>query len=384
MSRKRKRTALICLTLCMLLSISCLVPVRASAETSISKVLATTSYTPVALMEVQFISASTSTEGCYASSITWYDQNYVAVTDYFGTDTYHLEICIEAYEGYVFAEDMTAYLNNSGVDFQRDESGKSVVLYRDYTPAIWQPTVIKDPGAETVTEGGWASFVATATYCSDYSWSFMDPSGRSVSCAEVSSVHPSVSVDGDGSGKIIVRGIPIEMDGWKAVCTFSGPGGSVSSKGALITVNPDPAKATPTPAPTPSPTPTPDAVESPAPTDAAEHEHEFSEAWSKDEKYHWHACECGETQDKASHDFQWTEVRAATAKEPGEDKGVCAVCGAETVREVSNSGDASGFNMSFKTFRTVFLAAMALVAIGVVVLIIQTVRDSRRRRRRRK
>lgn len=384
MSHKLRRAALICLTFCMLLSVSCFVPVRASAETSISKVLATTSYTPVALMEVQFISASTSTEGCYASSITWYDQNYVAVTDYFGTDTYHLEICIQANEGYVFAEDMTAYLNNSGVDFKRDESGKSVILYRDYTPAIWLPTVIKDPGAETVTEGGWASFVATATYTSDYSWSFTDPSGRSVSCAEVGSVHPGVTVDGDGTGKIIVRGIPLGMDGWKAVCTFSGPGGSVSSKGALITVNPDPAKATPAPTPTPVPTPTPkpeETEESPAPT--AEHEHVFSEEWSGDKNYHWHACACGEKQDKANHEFQWTEVRAATAKKPGEDKGVCSVCGAETEREVSYSGDANGFNMSFKTFKTVFLTIMALVAIGVVVLIVQTIRDGRRRRKKR-
>ena len=54
-----------------------------------------------------------------------------------------------------------------------------------------------------MTEGGWASFVATATYTSGYTWSVMDPSGRSLACADIASKFPGVTVEGDGSGKII-------------------------------------------------------------------------------------------------------------------------------------------------------------------------------------
>ena len=247
MSIRAKKWATFLLALCMLLSATCLFPVKAAAETAIEKVLVTTSYTPVALMEVRFITAATSTEGCSVSSITWYDQNYQPETVAFGTDTYHLEIRLDAAEGYTFSEGILAYLNNAGVDVTRDESGAFIVIKRDYTPAIWAPTIIKHPGGETVTEGGWASFVATATYTSGYTWSVMDPSGRSLACADIASKFPGVTVEGDGSGKIIIYNIPLEMDGWKAVCAFSGPGGSVTSNGALITVKADPAKATPSP-----------------------------------------------------------------------------------------------------------------------------------------
>ena len=62
---RRKRTiilsALLCLCLC--LTLSQLRPPEAGAESYIVKVLATTSYTPVALMEAGEITAATSTPG---------------------------------------------------------------------------------------------------------------------------------------------------------------------------------------------------------------------------------------------------------------------------------------------------------------------------------
>ena len=50
MSIRAKKWATFLLALCMLLSATCLFPVKAAAETAIEKVLVTTSYTPVALM----------------------------------------------------------------------------------------------------------------------------------------------------------------------------------------------------------------------------------------------------------------------------------------------------------------------------------------------
>ena len=72
---RRKRTvilsALLCLSLC--LTLSHLRPMQAEAESYIVKVLATTSYTPVALMEAGEITAATSTKGIYLADYGWYE-----------------------------------------------------------------------------------------------------------------------------------------------------------------------------------------------------------------------------------------------------------------------------------------------------------------------
>lgn len=381
MRMKKLITAL--LALCMLLALPVAAATPAYAEGEINKVLATTSYTPVALMDVSFISAATSTEGCYVSGITWYDQNYTALTEKFGTDTYHLEIRLDAYEGRYFAEGLSAYLNNSAVDYAIGEGGAYIVLRRDYTPAIWAPNIIKHPGGETITEGGWASFVSTATYADSCSWSLADPSGRTISCADIGSKFSTVTVSGDGTDKIIVRGIPLEMNGWKAVCTFSGPGGSVTSNGALITVNPDPAKATPTPAPTPSPAATEGPVESPEPTEEV-HSHEFPDTWQSDAGHHWKQCECGEMSDRAEHSMEWITTREAEKNVPGEERGTCSVCGYTSSRELQYHGNSREDSASLSksvdlgTFRIIMFVLMGLLAVGVVTLVVRGIAVGRR------
>ena len=177
----------------------------------------------------------------------------------------------------------------------------------------------------------------------------------------------------------MVYGIPLEMNGWKVVCTFTGPGGSVNSNGAKITVNADPAKATPVPSPTAEPSASPEATEKP------EHEHKFSAEWSHDETYHWHECDCGETADKAQHSFQWTENRAATKKEAGEETGVCSVCGYSTVRATEYKAESTGTGgVNLGTFRLIFFVVLAAIAAIVIILIVQAVRENRRSRHRRK
>lgn len=383
MRMKKLITAL--LALCMLAALPFAAKTPAYAEGEITKVLATTSYTPVALMDVSFISAATSTDGCYATSITWYDQNYTPLTDKFGTDTYHLEIRLDACEGRYFAEGLSAYLNNSAVDYAIGEGGTYIVLRRDYTPAIWAPNIIKHPGGETVTEGGWASFVSTASYADSCSWSLVDPSGRSISCADIGSKFPSVTVGGDGTDKIIVRGIPLEMNGWKAVCTFSGPGGSVTSNGAVIKVNPDPAKATPTPSPTPSAEASEQPEESPEPTEEV-HTHEFADTWQSDAGHHWRQCECGEMTDRAEHTMEWKTILEAEKNSPGEEKGVCSVCGYTSSRELqyhgSDKGDSPSLSQSVDlgTFRIILYVLMGLLAAGVVALVVRGIVGGRRGR----
>ncbi len=72
-NRRRLITAFLCLCLC--LTLSGVLPQRASADAVIPKLLATTSYTPVALMDVNFITAATSTPGVYITEYNWRDAN---------------------------------------------------------------------------------------------------------------------------------------------------------------------------------------------------------------------------------------------------------------------------------------------------------------------
>lgn len=231
--------------------------------------------------------------------------------------------------------------------------------------------------------------MSTASYTDSCVWSLADPTGRTISCADISSKFPTVTVGGDGTDKIIVRGIPLEMNGWKAVCTFSGPGGSVTSNGALITVNPDPAKATPTPTPTPIPTPSTEATEqpeeSPEPTEAV-HTHEFPDAWQSDAGHHWRQCECGEMADRVEHTMEWTTLREAVKNKPGEEKGVCSVCGYTSSRELQYHGSSRedsvnlGKSIDLSTFRIIMFVLMGLLAAGVVALVVRGIVAGRRGR----
>jgi hypothetical protein len=167
MRRVLKTALMLCLCFCLCFSV---LAVQASADVQIDKVLTTTSTTPVALMDVSNISAATSTGGCYIAAYAWYDMNGSPLSGKFGTDSCRVEIRVDCYDGFYFSESAVAYLNNESAFISVDPSGRSVYISREYAPAVWQPTVVKHPGSETVEAGGWVSFVATATYTSSYSW----------------------------------------------------------------------------------------------------------------------------------------------------------------------------------------------------------------------
>ncbi len=74
------------------------------------------------------------------------------------------------------------------------------------------------------------------------------------------------------------------------------------------------------------------------------HEHEFSDSWSKDETYHWHAATCEHTtevSDKAEHSFgDWTVTKAATEEAEGSKERTCSVCGytaTETIEKLAHT-----------------------------------------------
>ncbi len=180
MKKQIQRLFSLCIIAALMVSFAFLMPPKAAAaDTVITKILTTVQPTPVALMDPSAITVATSTEGCYIISAAWYDAAGNRVTGAFGTETYRLEILVGASQGYTISDDCKCYLNNSIITSGIRDSGKTAFLVREYTAAVWAPTVFKHPAAETVDEGGWASFVVSAQYARDYQWGLQSPDGKS-------------------------------------------------------------------------------------------------------------------------------------------------------------------------------------------------------------
>lgn len=378
-ARKKILAGFLSLLLC--LGLCGLIPIEASAEGEIGKVLTTLSNVPVAMDGVYSITAATSTEGCYLTGYGWFDSSGSPADGVFEAGTYRVEITVAAAEGYYFADGVDVYLNNSRADYILHDSG-SLTLYRDYDAQLWAPTIIKHPTTEKVKEGELASFVAMASYTDTYEWAATSPDGKtSCNCEDLPDLFPGVTIGGDGKEKMNIRNVPAAMDGWTVKCTFSGPGGSAVSNSASIKVT---AAETPKPTATPKPTlpPTPSAapVATAAPDSAGTHSHEFSSTWSMDADSHWHECACGEKAQKALHSMEWTVVTEATKKAEGTEKGVCSVCGYTETRSLAYEKDSDG-GVGF--MRYVFIGIIVLIVLIVVGLVISSIAESRRRKRRR-
>ena len=387
--RRKKRILPLVLSLCLMLSAAFAAAPSASAEDIIiPKILTTLSApeTPVAMMDSTSLTVATSTEGISITSAGWFDAAGKAFTGAFEPETYKLEIHLRADDGYVILDEVAAYLNNTAANIQVEDAGKTAIIYREYTAAIWAPTIIKNPKAETVKEGGWASFTATANYARGYEWFLEDPDGRqAVSVSDVHLSHPEMSATGDGSTKMNLYNIPYYFNGWKVVCNFIGAGdnNSVKSQGALLTVIPttsqpaagaEDASATDLAAagsagggdaegaaegaaePAADESGEADAAQAGSSEDAGSEEAEadaaelpstmpdpvFLETWSSDARGHWHASESGDFRaDEALHSFVWYEG------EDGVQTGVCDVCGYTQTRKPtsgtsSDAADGSG------------------------------------------
>ena len=379
-SMKNRLTALLALCLCACICLA--LPAAASADVTLDKLLVAMPTTPIAYMPAGNISASSSTEGCSVQSLVWYDASGSQFSGTFGTQNYTVEIVVSLAEGYSLASDARVYLNNSAVDYT--VNGSSVTLRREYAPAIWTPDIYKHPEAETVTEGGFASFAASGAYYEKINWRLYNPDATSYyTMEEAVEKFPGLTTDADGGTRMNLYNIPLELNGWRIAAYFSNPGGGRESYGAVITVKADPAKATPTPAPTATPEPSQepddkpdDAEESPSPADE-NHEHEFAEKWSFDEERHWHECSCGEKADEAAHDMQWTLVRAATKDQAGEERGTCRVCGYTGSREVEYTG--KGIQLTEGMFKYIIIG---IVALKVILVVAKLISDAGRRNRR--
>lgn len=64
------------------------------------------------------------------------------------------------------------------------------------------------------------------------------------------------------------------------------------------------------------------------------HTHVYSDAWDHDGVSHWHQCTCGAHDAEAPHSYDWTIIMKPTADREGQQKGVCSVCGYETIQPI--------------------------------------------------
>ena len=373
--KKAKRTA------ALLLSFICLCGFRVPAFAAdlgymaIDKVLVQLSCPPVVMMDPGTIRATTSTAGCSLASMTWLDVYSQPITTAFPSGLTTLVLNISSYGGYLFAENTTAYINNEWVSCTVGSGGTSLTLTKEFMPSVWAPAVNKHPGADKVDEGGTVSFVATASYADKSTWKVLDKNGQLWTMEELAQTFPNFNYH-DSFGKIIMNGVPKELDGAQFCCTFDGPGGKIDTDWATLKVKYEVIE-TPAPTPSPAPTPAPSATPAPAPSptpEPAAHTHDFS-VWKSDENIHWHKCDCGEQKDFAPHEFTWETVEEPTRKAPGKEKGVCSICGYEKEGELAYEGltlDSlfDDFTLDEGTIKIIVAAAGVLVLLLAAGLLI--------------
>ena len=86
------------------------------------------------------------------------------------------------------------------------------------------------------------------------------------------------------------------------------------------------------------------------------HEHSFSDSWSKDGTYHWHAATCEHTtevSDKAKHTFgDWTTTKEATEEVEGSKERTCTVCGYTATEVIAKLDHTHKFSEEWKNDTT--------------------------------
>ena len=98
------------------------------------------------------------------------------------------------------------------------------------------PEITKDPTGETIMEGESAMFIARAENAEKTEWFMVDKKGEYLAPGYVSSLYPGFSFNGRNSEVFEIYNVPLELDGWYAVCIFSNGSESIETDRAKITV----------------------------------------------------------------------------------------------------------------------------------------------------
>jgi hypothetical protein len=75
----------------------------------------------------------------------------------------------------------------------------------------------------------------------------------------------------------------------------------------------------------------------------------------------------------------WTVTREADRDAPGEEEGVCTVCGYRAVRELPVDEEAIA-QSDARIFRFILIGLAALLLLSIIILIVQAVRRANRYR----
>lgn len=98
------------------------------------------------------------------------------------------------------------------------------------------PVVTKDPTDETLSPGGKTWFVAHADGAAILTWEFVSPDGTVYSATDAMTLNPGLTLDISREDTVELSNVPLSFNGWAAQARFDGPGGSVTSAAARITV----------------------------------------------------------------------------------------------------------------------------------------------------
>lgn len=109
-------------------------------------------------------------------------------------------------------------------------------LPTETTQPLQPPVITKDPTDEKLSPGGKTWFVAHAEGASIVTWEFLSPDGQVYSVTETMGLHQGLRLDASQGDTIALENVPLSFNGWSARARFDGPGGSTTTKSALITV----------------------------------------------------------------------------------------------------------------------------------------------------
>lgn len=104
------------------------------------------------------------------------------------------------------------------------------------TAAAAPPVITKDPLGENLAPGNSTYFTATAENYTILTWEFVSPDGAVYSATEAMTQHAGLLVDTSKDNRVDLSKVPLSLNGWSVRARFDGPGGSATTKSALITV----------------------------------------------------------------------------------------------------------------------------------------------------
>lgn len=103
-------------------------------------------------------------------------------------------------------------------------------------PAPAAIVITKHPSSETVSAGGRTWFIASAENETQITWEFFSPDGTMYSLQQAMSAHPGLILEVLPEDTLGLRQIPVSFSGWSARARYDGPGGTMTTNRATITV----------------------------------------------------------------------------------------------------------------------------------------------------